>query len=114
MCLPTLDLILRHVKRVIRIGKNVKSVFVASDSNYMIEDLRNALSRMDVGVYRQLDPVSPHLDLVILGRSNYFIGNCISSYSAFVAREREVKGYPTFYWGFPPDRTPNWTPRDEL
>ncbi|KAK0172516.1 hypothetical protein PV328_005824 [Microctonus aethiopoides] len=105
MCLPTFDLILLHLKRVIRNGKDIKSVYVASDSNYMIDELTNALSRLDISVYRQSEPVSPHLDLAILGRSNYFIGNCISSYSSFVAREREVKGFPTFFWGFPPDRS---------
>ncbi|XP_008553475.1 GDP-fucose protein O-fucosyltransferase 1 [Microplitis demolitor] len=114
MCLPTLDIILRHLKRVIRNGKDIKSVFVASDSNYMIEDLTNALSRMNITVHRQPEPASPHLDLAILGRSNYFIGNCISSFTAFVARERDVKGYPTFFWGFPPERPATTTPRIEL
>ncbi|XP_015108530.1 GDP-fucose protein O-fucosyltransferase 1 [Diachasma alloeum] len=114
MCLPSLELILKHIKRVIRNGKNIKSVFVASDSNYMIGDLSKALSRMEITVHRQPDPVSPHLDLAILGRANYFIGNCISSYSAFVARERDVKGYPTFFWGFPPERSSTSTPREEL
>ncbi|XP_063984273.1 GDP-fucose protein O-fucosyltransferase 1 [Diachasmimorpha longicaudata] len=114
MCLPSWELILKHIKRVIRNGKNVKSVFVASDSNYMIEDLSKALSRMEITVHRQPDPVSPHLDLAILGRSNYFIGNCISSYSAFVARERDVKGYPTFFWGFPPERSSTSPTREEL
>ncbi|XP_066597283.1 GDP-fucose protein O-fucosyltransferase 1 [Prorops nasuta] len=106
MCLPPFDLIVRQLKRTIRNAKNVKSVFVASDSDYLIDELTKALSRMEVKVYRQEDPVSPHLDLAILGRANYFIGNCISSYSAFAAREREVKGIPTFFWGFPPERMP--------
>lgn len=56
-------------------------------------------------MFRQEENVSPHLDLAILGRANYFIGNCISSYSSFVAREREVKGYPTYFFGFPPEKT---------
>lgn len=104
MCLPSFDVIVRHLKRVIRNGNDIKSVYVASDNNYMIDDLTKALARMEVPVYRQDLPASPHLDLAILGRANYFIGNCISSFSAFVAREREVKGYPTFFWGFPPER----------
>lgn len=48
MCLPSFDLIVRHLKRVIRNGSNVKSVFVASDNNYMIEELTKALARMEV------------------------------------------------------------------
>ncbi|XP_012274631.1 GDP-fucose protein O-fucosyltransferase 1 [Orussus abietinus] len=114
MCLPPTDLIIRHLKRVIRNGNDIKSVFVASDSNYMIKELTKALSRMKVSVHKQDEPVSPHLDLAILGRANYFIGNCISSFSAFVSREREVKGYPTYFWGFPPERSSTSTNHEEL
>ncbi|EZA62421.1 hypothetical protein DMN91_003426 [Ooceraea biroi] len=105
MCLPSFPVILRHLKRVIRNGRDIKSVFVASDDNHMLTELREALARMQIPVFRQEPPASPHLDLAILGRSNYFIGNCISSFSAFVAREREVKGYPTFFWGFPTEKS---------
>ncbi|XP_033228618.1 GDP-fucose protein O-fucosyltransferase 1 isoform X2 [Belonocnema kinseyi] len=114
MCFPSFDLIVLHIKRIIRNGRDIKSVFVASDSNYMIDELNNALSRMEVRAYRQENEVSPHLDLAILGRANYFIGNCISSFSAFVAREREVKGIPTFFWGFPPDRPAASTAHEEF
>lgn len=105
MCLPSFELIVRHLKRVIRNGNDIKSVFVASDNNYMLDKLGEALARMKIPVFRQEPPASPHLDLAILGRANYFIGNCISSFSAFVAREREVKGFPTFFWGFPNERS---------
>ncbi|XP_001602191.2 GDP-fucose protein O-fucosyltransferase 1 [Nasonia vitripennis] len=113
MCLPSFEVIVRHLKRVIRNGKDIKSVFVASDNNYMIPELTKALERMDIKVFKQ-EENSPHLDLAILGRANYFIGNCISSFSAFVAREREVKGYPTYFWGFPPERTLSSVTHEEL
>ncbi|KAH0952545.1 hypothetical protein HN011_002327 [Eciton burchellii] len=105
MCLPSLPVIIRHIKRVIRNGKNIKSIFVAADENHMLDEIGEALARMQIPVFRQEPPASPHLDLAILGRSNYFIGNCISSFSAFVAREREVRGYPTFFWGFPTEKS---------
>ena len=106
MCLPSFEVIIRHIKRVIRNGKDVKSVFVASDFDHMVNKLTQALSRIGVSVHKQdTEKGSPHLDLVILGRSNYFIGNCISSFSAFVVREREVRGYPSYFWGFPPDKS---------
>lgn len=62
MCLPSFDLIVRHLKRVIRNGNDIKSVFVASDNNYMIEELTKALARMEVrnitiyiyNVYREI------------------------------------------------------------
>ncbi|XP_015186059.1 PREDICTED: GDP-fucose protein O-fucosyltransferase 1 [Polistes dominula] len=114
MCLPPFNVILRHIKRIIRNHNEVKSIFVASDNNYMIDELTNSLARMQVQVFRQPDPVSPHVDLAILGRANYFIGNCISSFSAFVARERQVKGYPTYFWGFPPERSSATISHEEL
>ncbi|XP_015519245.2 GDP-fucose protein O-fucosyltransferase 1 [Neodiprion pinetum] len=114
MCLPPFELIIRQLKRIIRANNDVKSIFVASDSNHLIPELSKALKRMEITVHKQEEPASPHLDLAILGRSNYFIGNCISSFSAFVAREREVRGYPTIFWGFPPERTVSYVSHEEL
>lgn len=50
MCLPSFELILRHIKRIIRNDKDIKSVFVASDNNYFIPELTKALERMDVSL----------------------------------------------------------------
>lgn len=48
MCLPPLEVIVRHLKRVIRTGNDVRSVFVASDGNHMLDELGKALARMKV------------------------------------------------------------------
>lgn len=104
MCLPTKYTIIRQLKRVIKNMKsNVKSVFVASDANHMMEDLAEALKRMKVTVHRMANP-DPHIELAILGLSNHFIGNCVSSFSAFVKRERDSRGFPTSFWAFPPEK----------
>lgn len=51
MCFPSFDVIITQLKRVIRNGKDIKSVFVASDNDYMMDRLGHALSRMKVSLY---------------------------------------------------------------
>lgn len=105
MCLPPTELIIRQLKRVIKNfkDKSIKSVFVASDSNHMLTELNTALKRMKVSVFKFERP-NPHVELAIMGRANYFIGNCISSFSAFVKRERDSKGFPSGFWAFPTEK----------
>ncbi|XP_075165566.1 O-fucosyltransferase 1 [Haematobia irritans] len=109
LCMPSKELIIRQIKRLIKNVKQdhpkneIRSVFVASDANHMITELNSALQRMNISVYRLPDD-NPHLDLTILGMANHFIGNCISSYSAFVKRERDVKGFPSYFWAYPKEK----------
>lgn len=110
MCFPTKETIIRQLKRVIKKINNsdnnrtIKSVFVASDSNHMINDLNEALKRMNVRVFKYPEN-NPHVDLAILGQSNHFIGNCISSYTAFVKRERDVHNFSSSFWAFPKEKS---------
>lgn len=109
LCMPSKDLIIKQLKRLIKNVKQthknneVRSIFVASDSNHMITELNTALSRMNVSAHK-LATDNPHLDLAILGLSNHFIGNCISSYSAFVKRERDENGFPSYFWAYPKEK----------
>jgi len=100
MCFPTPDLILKQVRRAVKQVKAV-AVYVASDNEHMMDFLGKKFQKSGVKIFKQQDPADPHLDLVILGKSNHFVGNCISSFSAFVKRERDVDGLPSSFWGFP-------------
>lgn len=109
MCMPLRDTIVRKIKRVIKESREagaqqtIRSVFVASDSNHMVRELSDSLHRMRVTVHR-LPENDPHLDLAVLGQANHFIGNCVSSFTAFVKRERDVHGFPSSFWGYPVER----------
>lgn len=124
MCMPPKELIIKQLKRQIKLhnGKhpsnNIKAIFVASDSNHMIADITEALKKQKIKAFRTGDR-SPHLDLVILERSNLFIANCISSFSAFVKRSRDIRKFPSAFWAFPKDAylsdtNKNKVKRDEL
>lgn len=120
MCLPTKETIIRQLKRVIKNynnqkdkDKHIKSLFVASDNNHMQDVLQEALKRMNVAVFKY-ERKNPHVELAILGQSNHFIGNCISSFSAFVKRERDVNMFPSTFWAFPTEKSSSNTSHDEL
>nr|CAG4641534.1 EOG090X02RM [Eurycercus lamellatus] len=103
MCFPDQETIAKQVKLAVK-EYHAKSVFVSSDHDHLIPMLIKTLKRMDIPVHKLANP-EPHVDLAILARANYFIGNCISSFSAFAKRERDVHGLPSGFWGFPPNRT---------
>nr|CAG4651664.1 EOG090X02RM [Triops cancriformis] len=109
MCFPSEESVVKAVKRAVK-ETGAKSVFVASDHDHMLPQLNKALKRMQVTAFK-LPYVNPHVDLCILARSNHFIGNCISSYSAFAKRERDARGLPSSFWSFPFERTPKLTPQ---
>ncbi|XP_068678139.1 LOW QUALITY PROTEIN: GDP-fucose protein O-fucosyltransferase 1-like [Montipora foliosa] len=98
LCFPPKQDILNRTEQTVR-NHGVKSVFVATDNDPMLEELNFKLKGMNVQVFH-LNPWLPQLDLAILGRADHFIGNCVSSFSSFVKRERDFNGKPSSFFAF--------------
>ncbi|XP_050433749.1 GDP-fucose protein O-fucosyltransferase 1 [Adelges cooleyi] len=114
LCFPTFETIVRQLKRLIRKHlEDISAVYVSSDNNHLIPELSQALSSFNIKIIKY-NKESPHVDLAVLGRADYFIGNCVSSFSAFVKRERDTKDLPSEFWAFPTYQKSNHIIRDEL
>jgi len=99
LCLPSDKSIISQIKQVIK-EVSASSIFVASDNNFMIATLTSKLKKQGVSVHKVEQSEShPHLDLTILSLSDAFIGNCVSSFTAFVKRTRDVNNLKNYFWG---------------
>lgn len=111
ICLPTRDIIIRQLRKFLKEFKTrnisaaadlreIRTIFVASDNDHMIDELNRSFHRMGVTAVRYKES-NPHVDLAILGMANHFIGNCVSSFTGFAARERDVNEKTSSFWAFP-------------
>ena len=110
LCFPPDDVILKDIAQISKKIK-AKSVFVATDNDDMKDKIRSKLKArfkgFDIQIVRQSNSQDVHVDLAILCRADFFIGNCYSSFSAFVMRHRENHNLPSQYFGMKPRNQPN-------
>ena len=116
MCLPSEEIIVKQLRRAIS-NHGAKTVFVASDHDHMTKTLahkyfkRSDVAFVKAGTRADAGHPDPHLDLYVLSRANFFIGNCVSSFSSFVKRQRDDLGIPSGFWAFPPEKRESGTKR---
>ncbi|CAI2356792.1 unnamed protein product [Caenorhabditis sp. 36 PRJEB53466] len=100
MCSPTKQQVAEQI--VEQVGKiGAKSVFVASDKDHMIDEINEALKPYEIHARRQ-EHDDLYTSLAILGRSDLFLGNCVSTFSHIVKRERDHAGQtakPSAFFG---------------
>ncbi|KAI3380148.1 hypothetical protein SNEBB_006915 [Seison nebaliae] len=81
---------------------SAKSLFIASDSQEVTELVEKKFEKIiNVFHYDDIyDHESTHIDLYILTKADLAIVNCISTFSAFAVRERQMTKKPTKFFGF--------------
>ncbi|KAL5499922.1 hypothetical protein EMCRGX_G011394 [Ephydatia muelleri] len=98
LCLPSTKQAAKQISAAVRRTGHT-SVYIATDAHPDFTQLQAALGSK-VKLYH-LNPDEPPVDLAMLGRAAHFIGNCVSSFSAFVKRERDALGKTSEFWGLP-------------
>ncbi|XP_072014512.1 GDP-fucose protein O-fucosyltransferase 1-like [Amphiura filiformis] len=96
MCYPSVKHVLEHTRNALqKIG--AKQLFIATDKHSYEEEFKRDLKSLKVSVHR-LSSDLPMIDLVIMGEADFFIGNCVSSFSSFVKRYRDARNKPSTFW----------------
>jgi peptide-O-fucosyltransferase len=103
LCFPNKETILKDLEYALitNLNKTVRHIYVATDKNPMIKEIKEHFKDQipDLNIVHY-DP-HPIIDWAILSRSDFFIGNCISSFTSFVKRERDYnQKLPSMFWEF--------------
>ncbi|CAF3753219.1 unnamed protein product [Rotaria socialis] len=98
ICYPPDEEILRLLKNIV-LRTRIRNIYVATDKRPMIKEIEEHLAAQRVYV-AHLDPWLPVIDVAMLAHADYFIGNCVSSFTSVIKRARDVHDLPTAFWGF--------------
>ncbi|XP_014770257.1 GDP-fucose protein O-fucosyltransferase 1 isoform X1 [Octopus bimaculoides] len=103
MCFPSDSTVINQVKKAVKKYK-AKTVFVATDNRDLIKEMSKVMKQVKF-VRSALD--NPLLDLAILTKADHYIGNCISTFSAFGKRYRDSLKKSSSFWAFEKKTTKN-------
>jgi len=98
ICYPPDEEVLRLVKNVV-LRTRIRNIYVATDKRPMIKEIEEHLAAQKV-IVKHLDPWLPIIDVAMLAHADFFIGNCVSSFTSAVKRARDVRGLPSIFWAF--------------
>ncbi len=99
LCLPSKQIILDQLEVVVK-EKQIKNIYIATDKDPMLNEIKNRLKfipNLNVVFH---DPWLPVLDVAIMTQSDFFIGNCVSSFTSFVKRYRDINNKESTFWTF--------------
>jgi len=108
MCHPSEEEIVRKVRKHLkRIDASI--LFIATDNDPMIELFQHELGeKVRIHTWKEQHDVDDTIiDLALLSRADFFIGNCVSSFTAFVRRQRESRNRPFDFFSLD-DSVLNW------
>lgn len=75
-------------------------MFVATDDKDLMHRFRREIKEVK---FTRLKENNPQLDLCIMGKADHTILNCVSTFSAFAKRQRDVENKTTEFWAFKPN-----------
>lgn len=101
MCAPSKNAVIKKVKKYLQQTKATR-LFIGTDNDPMLKEFKKAFKNIKVSLHRRMtdeDKDSAMIDIAIMAKAEYFIGNCVSSFSAFVRRQREAAGKKVAFFG---------------
>ncbi len=103
LCFPSKELILNQLEHVVKnkFNKQIRHIYIATDKDPIINEIKNRLNSVvkDLNIVFY-DPWLPLLDIAIMTKSEFFIGNCVSSFTSFVKRDRDINNKESTFWTF--------------